>query len=215
MSYRYIEQGYSQGQRLARCKRCGARSSPCRPSCTRFLAQWGTSVLGYLFFPGPPPPRSSPGAGPSGGGDVQRWWGSSLFEEKLYPNTGLIAKITMMSEVKRLKRWRRLQTYFGLLSPAKPALVLLKPLSKTSLWTSSHILSRIDYDCWGQTLQEDINYAQRQFITFLRHDSAEERSDWCMLGLSPTDQYCSDLNDVILADEDINPLLKAHFSRNW
>ena len=81
----------------------------------------------------------------------------------------------MMSEMKRFKRWRRLQTYFGLLSPAKPALVLLEPLSKTSLWTSSHILLRIDCDCWGQTLQEDTNYAQRQFITFLRHDSAEER----------------------------------------
>ena len=32
---------------------------------------------------------------------------------------------------------------------------------------------------------------------------------------SSTDQYCWDLNDVTLVDEDTNPLLKAHFSRNW
>ena len=105
-------------------------------------AQRDIAVWGYLYWPGPPPPRSSPGAGPSGGGDVPRWRGRSLFEEKLYPNTCLIAKITIMSEMNRFKRWRRLQTYFGLLSPAKPALVMLEPLSRTRVWTFSHILSR-------------------------------------------------------------------------
>ena len=128
------------GPHKVHCRRCGARSSPYRPSWSRFRAQQDTSVWGYLSWTEPPPPRRSQcNADPLEevpcGRDVQRWWGR--------PPCGFLT-MRRRNVKKIFKRFKRgSQTHFGLLSPAKPALLQQEPLSTTRalIWFCSLILS--------------------------------------------------------------------------
>jgi hypothetical protein len=54
--------------RAARCRRCGARSSPCPPSWSRCRAQWGSAGRGYRAWTGPRRRRTSPGEKDARGG---------------------------------------------------------------------------------------------------------------------------------------------------
>jgi len=57
---RWAGPGVPRGRHAARCRTCGARSSPCRPSWWRCRARWGTWVSGYLACSVPRRRRSCP-----------------------------------------------------------------------------------------------------------------------------------------------------------
>ena len=114
-----------------RCRRCGARSSPCRPSWWRCRVRWGTSGWGYLKF----------------------FWfiANRLFDVPLLdwassPTYESFCPIPTMTPWCLGRPTIEGKTARGASSPAKPALHMPDPLSTTRAATSSsHILS----GCWS------------------------------------------------------------------
>jgi len=115
-----------------RCRRCGARSSPCRPSWWRCRARWGISGWGYLKF---------------------FWFIASCFFDLPLLDWASSPTYESFCPMPTMTPWClgrptiEGKTALGASSPAKPALHMPDPLSTTRAATSSsHIFSSC---CWS------------------------------------------------------------------